>query len=123
MQHIDELDLLYGHPDPGDNVWARCGAIVHEAGDHAARAGLADLFQKSRTFGAYTGPTEAKAFLSECLAALPSTPYLDTQQAAEYLGITIKSLYGQVERGLLEPLRGPRNCYRFTTKMLDDYLR
>jgi len=51
------------------------------------------------------------------------SPYLDAEQAAAYLGISMTSLYGQVERRHLEPLRGPRRSYRFTTKMLDDYLR
>ena len=48
--------------------------------------------------------------------------YLDAGDAAAYLRITMKSLYGIVERGHLEPLRGPRNRYRFTAAMLDDYL-
>ena len=122
-QHIDELDRLYEHPDPGDNVWARCAAIVHEAGDHAARAGLADLFERSRSFGGYTGPMEAKGFLSECLAVLQTpSPYLDSRQAAEYLRITVKSLYALVETRQLTPLRGPRRTYRFTPEMLDNYL-
>ena len=51
------------------------------------------------------------------------SPYLDAQQAADYLGITAKSLYGQVERRRIIPLRGPRRTYRFTAKMLDEYLR
>lgn len=50
------------------------------------------------------------------------SPYLDATEAAAYLGITLKSLYGIVERGHLEPLRGPRRRYRFTSAMLDEYL-
>jgi excisionase family DNA binding protein len=50
------------------------------------------------------------------------SPYLDATEAAAYLGITLKSLYGIVERGHLEPLRGPRRRYRFTSVMLDEYL-
>ncbi len=50
------------------------------------------------------------------------SPYLDAEEAAAYLGISIKSLYGIVERGRLVPLRGPRRRYRFTTAMLDEYL-
>lgn len=51
------------------------------------------------------------------------SPYMDAQEAADYLGITAKSLYGQVERRHIIPLRGPRRQYRFTTDMLDEYLR
>jgi hypothetical protein len=51
------------------------------------------------------------------------SPYMDSEVAAAYLGITVKSLYGQVERGHIKPLRGPRRTYRFTVEMLDDYLR
>jgi len=51
------------------------------------------------------------------------SPYIDSKEAASYLGITVKSLYGQVERGHIKPLRGPKKTYRFTEKMLDEYLR
>lgn len=51
------------------------------------------------------------------------SPYLDAGDAAAYLDITKGSLYGLVERGRLTPLRGPRRRYRFTTMMLDDYLK
>jgi excisionase family DNA binding protein len=52
-----------------------------------------------------------------------TSPYLDAEGAAAYLGITVSSLYGIVERGHLTPLRGPRRRYRFTKELLDDYLR
>jgi excisionase family DNA binding protein len=52
-----------------------------------------------------------------------ASPYLDAEQAAAYLGITMSSLYGIVERRHLVPLRGPRRRYRFTREMLDEYLR
>ena len=51
------------------------------------------------------------------------SPYLGANDAAEYLGITVSSLYAVVERGYLTPLRGPRRTYRFTREMLDDYLK
>lgn len=54
--------------------------------------------------------------------SVPS-PYLDAEEAAAYLGVSLSSLYGIVERGRLVPLRGPRRRYRFTTAMLDEYLR
>ena len=60
------------------------------------------------------------------LSGLPgegrTSPYLDAEAAAEYLGINVKSLYGVVERRHLVPLRGPRRSYRFTREMLDEYL-
>jgi excisionase family DNA binding protein len=52
-----------------------------------------------------------------------TSPYLDAQEAAEYLGINVKSLYGLVERRQLEPLRGPKRTYRFTKELLDEYLK
>ena len=51
------------------------------------------------------------------------SPYLDADDAARYLGISVKSLYGVVERRHLVPLRGPRRAYRFTKEMLDEYLK
>ena len=49
---------------------ARSAAIVHEAGDRAARLGLTELYQESERFADYLGPEEAKVFLSVCLGAL-----------------------------------------------------
>jgi hypothetical protein len=51
------------------------------------------------------------------------SPYLNAEEAAAYLGITKASLYGIVERRRIVPLRGPKRTYRFTKRMLDDYLR
>ena len=48
---------------------------------------------------------------------------MTAEEAAKYLGISIKSLYGVVERRHLVPLRGPRRAYRFTVEMLDEYLK
>lgn len=53
----------------------------------------------------------------------PKSPYLNAEEAAAYLGISITSLYGIVERRRIEPLRGPKRTYRFTTDMLDGYLK
>jgi excisionase family DNA binding protein len=50
------------------------------------------------------------------------SPYLDAKEAAIYLGTTLSSLYGVVERKQIEPKRGPRRRYRFTKQMLDGYL-
>jgi catechol 2,3-dioxygenase-like lactoylglutathione lyase family enzyme len=52
-----------------------------------------------------------------------TSPYLDGQEAAHYLRITMQSLYDLVGRGHLVPFRGPRRMYRFTVEMLDDYIK
>ena len=52
----------------------------------------------------------------------PTGRYLNAEQAAEYLGCSVKSLYRQVELGKLKPLRGPKRSYRFLPAMLDKYL-
>lgn len=51
------------------------------------------------------------------------TPFLNANEAAAYLGTTVSSLYGLVERRQIEPLRGPRRRYRFTKEMLNQYLK
>jgi excisionase family DNA binding protein len=50
------------------------------------------------------------------------SPYLNAQEAADYLGMTVKALYGHVERRKLRPMRGYRK-YRFTTEQLDAFMR
>ena len=54
--------------------------------------------------------------------AKQASPYLTAQQAADYLQITVKALYGLVERRKLRPLPGHRR-YRFLPQQLDAYLR
>jgi hypothetical protein len=124
LSRLDEIAAFDDAPVGEDcigQVWERCLEIVQEAGERAARVGLPQIVEKSRRRSATPG--QAKAFLAECLAALPQTPYLDSGRAADYLGVSLKSLYAQVELGRLKPMRGPRNSYRFTTKMLDAYVR
>jgi excisionase family DNA binding protein len=72
----------------------------------------------------HTALTEGERF-NASVEAKPQqrSPYLDADEAARYLGITVKSLYGVVERRHLIPLRGPRRTYRFTEEMLDEYLK
>lgn len=53
---------------------------------------------------------------------ITQSPYLGAEQAAGYLGISVKSLYGLVERRQITPLRGPKRTYRFTEDILHEYL-
>ena len=92
-----------------------------------ARLGFAELYELSQDYVPFAHPDEAKGYLARCLAVLPEpavveSPYLDSEQAAQYLGIDVKQLYRQVELSRLKPLRGPRNSYRFTKQQLDHYL-
>ena len=128
---MDECDELMARPDlpcldPEPNA-RRGSAIVEDVGNRMARLGFAELYALSREYVPFAHPDEAKGYLSQCLAVLPEppaveSPYLDSGKAATYLGIDVKQLHRQVELGKLKPLRGPRNSYRFTQTMLDDYL-
>ena len=51
----------------------------------------------------------------------PPRTFLHAEEAADYLGITVKALYSLKDRGKLKSLPGSRKL-RFTPKMLDDYL-
>lgn len=51
------------------------------------------------------------------------SPYMNSKEAAEYLLTSVSSLYGLVDRRQIIPLRGPKRSYRFTARMLDEYLR
>lgn len=131
LRKMDECDAIADRPDlacPDPEPNARLGSeIVQDVGNRMARLGFAELYALSRDYIPFAHPDEAKGYLSQCLAALPEppaveSPYLDSGKAAAYLGIDVKQLYRQVELGKLKPLRGPRNSYRFTQQMLDDYL-
>ena len=90
---------------------------------------LSILIQESALQGDVSGPLRTQALLTPhtITSAIErpgvTSPYLDAETAASYLGITVSSLYGIVERGHLTPLRGPRRRYRFTKELLDEYLR
>lgn len=131
LRKMDECDAMADRPDlpcPDPEPSARRGSeIAQEVGNRMARLGFAELYESSREYIPFAHPDEAKGFLSRCLAVLPGppsveSPYLDSEKAAQYLGMDVKQLYRQVELGKVKPLRGPRNSYRFTQAMLDDHL-
>jgi hypothetical protein len=112
--------------------WGQKGAL-ELAGDAGGRASesilslVAEVQQHERRLAALerllsSEPEDADVLPLPNTMAVRSTPYLDSAQAAAYLGISVSSLYGLVERRHLKPLRGPKRTYRFTTGMLDDYL-
>jgi excisionase family DNA binding protein len=75
--------------------------------------------------GSGTKPADLASLLLE--PSKPSkpkhaSPYMLAEQAADYLQVTVKALYGLVERRKLRPLPGHRR-YRFTAQQLDSYLR
>jgi excisionase family DNA binding protein len=101
---MNECDALYEHPAPDVEVWLRCGTIAHEAGDRAARVGLADLHQCSREFGGFAEPPSVKSFLASCLAALPTEPkqpaaLLSVEDVASTLQISVSHVYRLADGG------------------------
>ena len=119
-----QIARVVAQPDMPD--YEEAARTLRIARNHALRLGLPEIAKLCHVTTPAIGVETARQILSEALALLPratETAYLDSQQAADYLGISIKSLYGQVERGLIIPLRGPRRSYRFTKKMLDDSLQ
>lgn len=60
-------------------------------------------------------------------AQRPGEGYLDTEQAAAYLGATVRSVQAAVERGSLVPdhrgQRGRLRSHRFSRKTLDTFLQ
>ncbi len=101
---LNRAIALADAPDEGqETVWEECFAIVHEAGDRAARLGLPQIVTKARRFRRIATPGEAQAILAECLAALtPATAAADEMltlpEAAKLLGYTEKGLRNIVER-------------------------
>lgn len=80
LDSISEVDRLYDHPVPDVEVWQRCAAIATEAGDKAARLGLADLHRDSRMLAGMAEPMPVKTFLASCLAALPQASAIELPQ-------------------------------------------
>jgi hypothetical protein len=101
---LDRAIALADAPGDGQEMtWAECLAIVHEAGDRAARLGLAQIVTKARRFRRIATPGEAQALIAECLAALTPAPaaadeMLSLPEAAKLLGYTQKGLRNIVDR-------------------------
>jgi hypothetical protein len=113
---LDRAVVLDDAPDDCQEVvWSECLAIIHEAGDRAARLGLPQVIERTRRFRWLATPGEAKAILAECLAALadamhsskdgkrqdtaqPAGGMLNIKQAAAYLGYSPKGLRKIIDR-------------------------
>ncbi len=127
-QRMDELDELYSLPDPNEEVWRRSASIVEEAGDRAARLGLADLFQRAQKVGCFTGPENAKSFLSDCLAAIPvaTDKVLTVTQVSEILKVKADTVRGWIAAGRLKASNtgngSQRPRYRIAQADLDTFL-
>jgi excisionase family DNA binding protein len=127
-RRMNELNRLEALAEPDCAVThERAAAIVGEVADRMARMGHSELMAESIEYAPACDPMQAKVFLSRCLSAIAppkiASPFFDSSQACEYLGITAGQLYRQVELRKIVPLRGPRNRYRFTKEQLDDYVR
>ncbi len=53
---------------------------------------------------------------------VPERAILNSREAAEYLGISLNTLYRIEKGGDLQPFRTPGGHRRYEQKMLDDYL-
>lgn len=53
---------------------------------------------------------------------VPDRAMLNSREAAEYLGISVNTLYRIEKQGDLYPFRTPGGHRRYDLKMLDDYL-
>jgi len=99
---LGELDALQDmQPDP--QAWEEAGIIAREAANRAARLGLTDLYQPARRLPDSITTEEATAYLSTCLAGLPSDHkpsdgMLSLREAATLLGYTEKGLRKIVDR-------------------------
>ena len=115
---VAEIKEAFGLTNDRYDWWKSLGLPVHEFPDGSVLLTETDfdLWSSGRSAGGLPGPATIQTGAAQ-------TPYLDAEAAAAYLGITVSSLYGIVERGHLVPLRGPRRRYRFTKELLDDYLR
>ena len=55
-RQIAELIELQAHPEPDQAVMEGCAAIVRQAADRAAKAGLLDLYEQHKRIRAVHAP-------------------------------------------------------------------
>ncbi len=129
----EQIDALATQAKPmeaadADNLLedaANAATVLQEAREHALTLGLADVAKRCVVRGRMNGvkavaPQAAREVLAACLKIASDSPYLDTEQAADYLNVTVKALRGHVERGRIKPRKVGKEL-RFTRKMLDEY--
>jgi hypothetical protein len=131
--------LAYTPSEAGEATWAESLALIHEAGDKAARLGLPHLVEKACRFKWLATPGEAQSFLAGCLAALsqstpdaepPADGLLSLKQAAAYLGYTaegLREIVKRTRRGGRGPSiefsqAGKRGSLRFRQEWLDRFV-
>lgn len=114
----DDLDLIDVEMDLKDRCRAALAVPVFTAPVPPPAAHLAETV---RDILARLERLEGKVAEPNAVAAVGS-PYLTAEEAAAYLRVNVNALYSLVERRKLAPLPGHRK-YRFTTDMLDAYLK
>ena len=100
---------------------------IQEAGEFAARLGLADLYRASLQYNETATPKQAIAFLAECLAGLPTAKadVLTANQAARTLGVRKEKVLRWIRTGELRASnvsQGYRPRWRIKRADLDGFL-
>jgi excisionase family DNA binding protein len=110
LSTIDRLDRRYaGAPPEAVLETGREYAIAAErAGNLAAKLGLADLYRRSLDFGEFAEWPHVKAYLAECLAAVPTPPEpvpigetIGVEELAMMLGVNVRTIYRRRNDGTL----------------------
>jgi hypothetical protein len=109
----DEFDLTDVYLDMLRHVGTTFGIHAHPSQESAQPTILKDILSRLERL-------ERVARQPEAVHSIPS-PYLNAEEAADYLRLTVNALYGLVERRKVKPLPGHRK-YRFTQDILDAYL-
>jgi len=114
LADLDTPDRLDTIGDDYSIVLADCEAI-------ASSLGLPDVVAATQV-----QPCIARDVLVNVLAILNQQPFgewLESDEAAKYLGLSVKALYQSVHRGRIKPDgRGARRSYRFRRSTLDAHL-
>jgi excisionase family DNA binding protein len=99
-KQINELSAFLGHPEPDEPLFEGCAAIVREAADRAAKAGMLDFYEQHKRVRTCT-PRDAVAVLNSMLASLSNEEYLTPPEAARLLGVNPDKVRNWIRSGRL----------------------
>lgn len=132
IKHLMGISGMLDPPDqPGwseiDTRFDDTQSVLDQAARYAAQLALPDVFRCCKLRGGGVAPMLGVEILTEALAILDRLPaegeWLECDEAARYLGLTVKALYQLVHRGRIKPDgRGSRRSYRFRRSTLDAHL-
>ena len=121
LRTLDQWDT----PEPDQQLFEDCGAMIREAARRAAKAGLFDHYERHKR-ARHSTPAHAKAILQSILSATePEPEFLTPPQVAKVMGVNPDKVRAWIRAGTLRATdvsEGTRPRYRVARTDVERFL-